>query len=220
MIRYEMTYTKGIYGGLYELDFPECARFLDIGGGSNPFPLSTHVLDVKDEKYDRQRHNRKVDVGDREFINGLAEEMLPTFPDKYFDFIYCSHTLEHLNAPFILEELGRVGKQGYISVPTAEYDILDTSRDCGHLWLFNMDYYNRTLLLRERKEHEFYFENSTRFLEGVLQGHTSETFFLRSLWEVRFFWEDSIEYKIDGTICNNSNFIHRRVFLKNEGVKL
>jgi SAM-dependent methyltransferase len=212
MIIYERTFTKGIYGGLYELDWPECDNFLDLGGGSNPFPASTHVLDIADEEYDKQRHGRKIDVGDREFLNGKAEDVLPTFPDKYFDFIYCSHTLEHLNAPFILEELGRVGKAGFIAIPTAEYDVIDTNRSCGHLWFFNMDYANRTLLLRERKGFEFYFDKPTRFLEGILQGHEPGTFFLRAFWEIRFFWKDSIEWRREEDICNNSNFIYQRVF--------
>jgi hypothetical protein len=41
------------------------------------------------------------------------------FPDKYFDFSICSHTLEDIRDPlYVCSELIRVSKAGYIEVPS------------------------------------------------------------------------------------------------------
>lgn len=220
MIRYEDMFKVGLYSGHANLDWniKKGEKVVDIGGGSNPFRYATHVIDLADEKYESQRHGRKiVEMGDIEFINSPAEEIFPELPDNFFDFIYCSHTLEHFeDVPFMLDELGRVGKRGYIAVPTAEYDVIDTSKENGHKWLFNMDYKNRTLLYRERYPHEFYFNHGTNVLMGPLQGHNPVDYHIRAIWEIRFFWEDSIEYAYSSEICANTKHILEKISVKGE----
>ena len=45
------------------------------------------------------------------------------FSDKYFDFVVCSHTLEDIRDPlWVCSELIRIGKRGYIEVPSREHE--------------------------------------------------------------------------------------------------
>lgn len=80
-----------------------CERVLEVGPGLIPFSRATHFIDHYD------RHNTfKVDVN---------HEKLP-FEDKYFDFVYCRHTLEDLvNPEFAFKEMVRVAKRGFFETP-------------------------------------------------------------------------------------------------------
>ena len=89
----------------------------------------------------------------------IENDDLP-FPDKYFDFCYCSHTLEDLYYPTrILMEMSRVAKRGLIITPSRGEDITfgpfnltqwgTGARRCPglphHQWLFETD--KNTLIL-------------------------------------------------------------------------
>ncbi|MBL0358841.1 MAG: methyltransferase domain-containing protein [Chitinophagaceae bacterium] len=51
-------------------------------------------------------------------------EVFP-FADKEFDYVVCSHVLEHVdNVDQFLSEVQRVGKRGYLEFPTVYYDYL------------------------------------------------------------------------------------------------
>ena len=54
---------------------------------------------------------------DKSFVK-ITEKKLP-FKDKEFDFVIASHVAEHVeDISYFLNELSRVGKKGYIEVPT------------------------------------------------------------------------------------------------------
>lgn len=110
-------------------------KVLDIGSGHLPFPHATHLAEfaVHDDEYGRAglpfRH-----------VNGLpvfecSVEDMP-FEDQAFDFIYCSHVLEHVGDPArACRELMRVGKRGYIETPTPGKDLwLNTAQMSNHRW--------------------------------------------------------------------------------------
>ena len=94
-------------------------RIIDIGGGKNPHPCATHILD-------KQKFNDViVDIDDYpKYSKDTYTESdfynLPwPFPDKYFDFSICTHTLEDLKDPIpIISEIIRISQKGYISTPT------------------------------------------------------------------------------------------------------
>ena len=108
-------------------------KVLDIGSGHLPFPLATHLADiaVTDHAYGRAgvpfRHI------DGKPVYECSVENTP-FADKEFDFVYCSHVLEHTKDPErACRELMRIGKRGYIETPTKGKDIfLNSAKISNH----------------------------------------------------------------------------------------
>lgn len=96
-------------------------KVLDIGSGGYPFPLATHLADLYEQETTHRMENL---VRDARPFTKCDVQNLP-FADKEFDFIYCSHLLEHVPDPAkACEELMRVGKRGYIETPTKTSDIM------------------------------------------------------------------------------------------------
>jgi SAM-dependent methyltransferase len=96
-------------------------QVLDIGSGGYPFPYATHLAD----RYEGETTHRAEPL----VKTGLPfqrcnVEKLP-YADKEFDFVYCSHVLEHVKDPAqACEELMRIGKRGYIETPTRMSDVM------------------------------------------------------------------------------------------------
>jgi SAM-dependent methyltransferase len=94
---------------------------LDVGSGGWPFTRANHLAD----KYPQQTTHRVEAIvrDDRPFFQ-VDLEHLP-FRDKAYDFVFCSHVLEHLDHPGqAMRELMRVARRGYIEVPTRLSDVM------------------------------------------------------------------------------------------------
>ncbi len=101
---------------------------LDIGGWGDPFGRADWVVDLFPYET-RGLYERKGWVGDRGESERFSadtwlqrdiceREPLP-FADDQFDFVICSHTLEDIRDPiWVCSEIQRVGKAGYIEVPS------------------------------------------------------------------------------------------------------
>ncbi|BCA54780.1 hypothetical protein W02_19200 [Nitrospira sp. KM1] len=111
-------------------------RILDIGSGNDPFPFATHLADVApdDDRYGRAGAPFKRPEGIPVTICTLED--MSCFPDKQFDFVYCSHVLEHVADPErACRELMRIGKRGYVETPTRGKDLwLNTAEISHHRW--------------------------------------------------------------------------------------
>jgi hypothetical protein len=108
-------------------------RVLDVGGWHNPFNLATHVLDIM--PYESRRAHDALDPEDPERFSEAtwqifdACEAVWPWPDDYFDFSICSHTLEDIRDPIaVCRELARVSKSGYIEVPSRAREIFVKDR--------------------------------------------------------------------------------------------
>jgi len=102
------------------------SRILDIGPGKYPLQIATHYLDVS------QNHLNNAPAGEK--INSDIQGKTP-FPDKYFDYVFCSHVLEHLDDPeAALKEISRIGKCGVIAVPSAFKEFLFLDEEEDHKW--------------------------------------------------------------------------------------
>lgn len=123
-------------------------KVLDIGSGNIPFPFATHLADlaVSDDMYGRAGVPFKYLDGKP--VYECDVENMP-FNDKEFDFVYCSHVLEHTHNPEkACKELMRIAKRGYIETPTRGKDLfLNTGKVSNHIYFVeNID---NTLLFTE-----------------------------------------------------------------------
>lgn len=96
-------------------------RVIDIGSGGYPFPLATHLADLY---IGETSHRTELFQSAGQPVVHCDIEKLP-FKNKAFDFVYCSHVLEHVDDPAkACNELMRIGKGGYIETPTKTSDIM------------------------------------------------------------------------------------------------
>lgn len=207
--------TTGLYAGREELDYRILFgdRVLDIGGGSAPFKYATHILDSTAEEYNAQRYNEQVKLREgQKLINGTTDRLIE-FKDNDFDFIYCSHLLEHVeNLPETLDEISRVGKRGFVAVPHCLYDAWSVPATSGHKWFCDYDYTDNVFLIRKRPPNHF-IEVSADLWSDLMwadegkknaswrtafEGHNCGG--IRMFWEIRFFWSGKIIYRVDETI--------------------
>lgn len=102
-----------------ELAIPPDALVLDVGSGHNPNPRANVLCDLCTGAV-VDRHGFPA-VVDRPFVVGDAEEL--PFRDKAFDFVICSHLIEHVSDPVrVASELSRVGHAGYIEAPSEVFE--------------------------------------------------------------------------------------------------
>lgn len=108
---------------------PPNARILDAGGWAFPSPLATHVIDLL--PWETRRRKLQLErLADEQFsketwtqADFCSPEFKIPYEDKFFDFAICSHTLEDLHSPiFLIRELNRTARAGYIEVPSRFYE--------------------------------------------------------------------------------------------------
>jgi SAM-dependent methyltransferase len=99
----------------------EGAKVLDVGSGGWPFSRATHLADMFPGETTHRREALERD--DRPF-DVVDIQKLP-YEDKSFDFVFCSHVLEHLDDPGqAIRELNRIASSGYVEVPTRLSDVM------------------------------------------------------------------------------------------------
>jgi len=101
-------------------------KVLEIGPGATPY----HRSDVFLEK----QFDSEADLIAQSGLVGLLKTDKPVvtykgdvfpFADKEFDYVVCSHVLEHVDdVDKFLSEVQRVAKKGYLEYPTVYYDYL------------------------------------------------------------------------------------------------
>lgn len=181
---------------------------LDVGSGGWPFRRADHLAD----KFpDDTSHRMEALVRDDRPFFEVDIERLP-FDDKAYDFVFCSHVMEHLDNPGqAMRELSRVGKRGYLEVPTRLSDIMFnfTRLQNHHRW--HSVRQGSTLLLIEWNEDERR-ELGNEFFEALHSPFTNQFqgFFERNrnLFFTSIHWTGSIRFLVigkDGEILDSSD---------------
>lgn len=177
-------------------DIPPDALVLDIGSGGWPFKRADHLAD----KYpDKTTHRAETMVRDKRPFFEVDLEHLP-FDDKAYDFVFCSHVLEHMDNPGkALRELMRVGKNGYIEVPTRLSDVmLNFTRLPGHHRWHGV-LLGKTLVLIEWNDWERR-ELGNYFFDALQSDYSNQfqDFFEqnRDLFYVSLTWADTIKFLV------------------------
>lgn len=118
---------------IYDFGIQAGDKVLDIGSGHIPFPLATHLADISTTDHEIGRAGTPFKYVGNKPVYECSVEAMP-FKDKEFDFIYCSHVLEHSPDPEkACRELMRVSRRGYIETPTKGKDIfLNSARISNH----------------------------------------------------------------------------------------
>jgi len=159
-------------------------KILDLGCTHvNYWPEANNFADIEDYSENFKKLNLP-------YTQIKPNEKLP-FKDKEFDYVILSHVMEHV--PNLLEfrdEIVRVGKAGYIELPTKLNDNIVFGCDeevLGHKWWFEFDDDNQQLLYTEKKEvlEKFLSVGSV----SRLQKFYEDSFLLQ------FYWEKEINLK-------------------------
>lgn len=160
---------------------------LEIGSGHNPKTRSDVLCDKFIE--DDEQRGGKI-IADRPII--AADGQFLPFADKAFDYVICSHVLEHVEDPRqLIAELMRVANRGYIETPSEIGE-----RIYGwyyHRWVVNL-IEGRLILQKNDKRPEFgqLFHTLAAKDKYWKRFHMTH----HSLFLVQYEWEGKINYEI------------------------
>lgn len=167
-------------------------KVLEIGPGATPHPRSDEFLEYRfetDEELVRQSGNVGLIETDKP-VHYYTGEIFP-FPDNSFDYVICSHVLEHVPDPVkFVKELTRISKRGYIEFPLATYEYLFNIPEHLHLIMCE----NMHIKILEKSACSLNeFVAITDFMRKTLENGFSE---LQTLLPEYFFcgfeWKDTI----------------------------
>jgi ubiquinone/menaquinone biosynthesis C-methylase UbiE len=121
----------------------DAKSILDVGCGNKPLRVATCIADKFPDTY---THKGKVHTenpkGMIKMLPGVkfVEATLPNLPfkDKEFDFVFCSHVIEHVDDVAAgLQELARVARRGYLECPRWWFEYVDCTP--FHKWFIDFD---------------------------------------------------------------------------------
>jgi len=104
----------------------------DIGPGTYPFYRADSFIDHDLDVIERVTFQRP-DLG---FHLVELAEGLPGIADNHFDYVWCSHVLEHVDDPLACARaISRVGKRGTLVLPSAIKESIFNFEEREHKWL-------------------------------------------------------------------------------------
>lgn len=172
-------------------------KVLEIGPGANPHPRSDVFLEkrfTEEEALVQSGYSAPAKLDKQTvFYDGGR---FP-FKDKEFDYIICSHVIEHIPVEHLAEfisEMERVGKGGYIEFPNVFYELVNY--EPVHIWLMNyrageMLFLDKTIFKSNmlHKTIRAMFYGNDDYMRRVFKRH-KEFFFYG------FEWKNKIGYRL------------------------
>jgi SAM-dependent methyltransferase len=178
-----------------KFDIKDGEKVLDIGSGGDPFPYATHLTD----KFPGDTHHRYQKLNTKNLPFTQADVQNLPFEDKSFDFVYCSHVLEHVEDPAkALSEISRVGKRGFIEVPDKMSDIIFNLTRLQHFHKWYINKVGKKLIFIEYTEGELrdtgdreLFHMAHSFIPNAFKRMYRKN---KDLFTNFHLWEDKIEF--------------------------
>lgn len=197
---------------------------LDVGGWACPFNRANWVLDS--EPYETRGFYASIGLpksqgGETEQFTkdtwvqrDICDKEPWPFPDKFFDFSICSHTLEDIRDPlYVCSELIRVSKRGYIEVPSRVIESCrgqEQKKMAGlshHRWLVEIAKNHIQFTMKYHAIHsasEFSFPAS--FAKGLPESETISLLF----WESSFTYSETQLHGAENVYEELRSFVGRR----------
>lgn len=171
-------------------------RVLEIGPGANPHPRADVFLE---KRFSREEALVQSGYSEPAMLNKevvFYDGGRFPFKDKEFDYIICSHVIEHIPVEelgFFISELERVGKGGYIEFPNIFYELVNY--EPVHIWFMN--YRDKMLFLDKscfqsnmvHKTIRAMFYGNDDYMRRIFKRHKEFFFF-------GFEWKGKIDYEI------------------------
>ncbi|TFH33511.1 MAG: methyltransferase domain-containing protein [Deltaproteobacteria bacterium] len=170
---------------------------LEIGPGGTPHPRSNVLLEKKFDNPDEAEGQRGFAPPLKDSYKGKVvyyDGGRFPFQDKEFDYVICSHVLEHIEeVDFFISEITRVGNKGYLEYPTIYYD-----------YIYNFQEHKTLLFRREnilyympKKESGLYFFMPVNilFYESLKSGYVELIEILKPWMFQGFEWTTEITIK-------------------------
>jgi hypothetical protein len=191
---------------------------LDIGGWARPFNRANYVLDG--EPYETRGYydsSAPAQGGDREWFTkdtwlqrDICDRRPFSFEDKAIDFVICSQTLEDVRDPiWVCSEIVRVGKRGYIEVPSrvAESSRGTERRQVGwshHRWLVDIEGSSVRFTLKYHMIHSHWrYSFPARFLAGLDERERVQWLF----WDHAFTYAERTIHGLDNIAAELEGFV-------------
>lgn len=143
-------------------------KVLEVGPGSDPHPRSNVLLEINasPETLRLQRGNTPDLITDKKIVYYDGSRF--PFKDKEFDYVICSHVIEHVTDPkFFFSEVTRVAHKGYIEFPTIYYE-----------YLYNFDVHLNIMKYEEKSNTIYFIKKNKTPLQYFKQ---INDFFIRTL---------------------------------------
>ena len=181
---------------------------LDVGGGHNPHPRANVVID-------RYLSNNAHRCGDLKILGNqhliIADGMFLPLKDKMFEYALSSHALEHVEKPYVyLSELSRVGKRGYLEVPSLIGEYLVPKK--SHRWAILEIDEKIVLMNKQIIGLSSPFDFGDLWQKHVMYDSIEFNIFMRThpnLFTIRYEWKDEINCVVDPDDENlRSFFVH------------
>jgi len=174
----------------------ETDKVLEVGPGGTPYHRSNVLLEKifnKDDANEQRGHAKPLQT--KKKIVFYEGNTFP-FEDNEFDYVICSHVLEHITSNEIkrfVSELQRVSTRGYLEFPTIYYDYIYNFPK--HLTF--LLYKNGVIkyLGKEKTQLNLFSPVQKFFYNSANAGHTCLTQSLKNYYFQGFEWYGKIQLK-------------------------
>lgn len=175
---------------------------LDVGPGSLPFERANVLVDRwPGSEGIGQRGGAKFRTNGKKLV--IADATALPFANQTFDFVMCSHIIEHIEAEHIeqfFQELVRVGRRGYIEAPSEIYEKMWNVKE-HHWFIYVTD--EDGIILRPKTPQNCYSQytgvfwpllRKTRGFRDFMDGY-KDLFFVGYLWNGNLRWKTVDEHE-------------------------